>query len=146
MQLVLLVQEMEFSSAPPPGSRGDGVGRIVQVLPFQVSARVNSWKALVPWMLPRNAPTAMQLFVAVQDTSLRPALITDDVAEALAGPAISTVRQQANRAASGRGISLRGEVRPVCAVTAILRECGIRMAVPPSRSAGPSQFKGNAGI
>src|SRR4029077_9182753 len=122
-----------------------GVGRIVQVLPFQASARVNSWKALVPWMLPRNAPTAMQLFAAVQDTSLRPALITDDEAEALAGPAVSTVRQQADRAASARGISLRGEVRPVCAVTAILWECDIRVAVAPITVSGAVPIQGKRG-
>ena len=43
MQLVLLVHDTEFSCAPPPGSRGDGLGTIVQVLPFQVSARVKFW-------------------------------------------------------------------------------------------------------
>ncbi len=106
MQLVLLVHDTEFSSAPLPGSRGDGLGTTVQVLPFHVSASVKFWKALVPWMLPRNVPTAMQLLAAVQDTSLRLALITDDEAEALAGPAVSTVRQQADRAASAGGISL----------------------------------------
>jgi hypothetical protein len=36
MQLVLLVHDTEFSCAPPPGSVGDGLGMIVQVLPFHV--------------------------------------------------------------------------------------------------------------
>lgn len=42
-QLVLLAHDTALSSAPPPGSRGDGLGTTVQVLPFQVSARVKVW-------------------------------------------------------------------------------------------------------
>jgi hypothetical protein len=121
MQLVLLVHDTEFSCAPPPGSRGDGLGTIVQVLPFQVSARVKSWYALVPAMRPRNVPTATQLVAAGQDTPARLALITDGDAVADAGPAISAARQQADRAASARGASLRSAKRLLFAVTAILR-------------------------
>src|SRR5215472_12575171 len=38
MQLVLLAHDTELSSSPPPGWRGAGAGRTVQVLPFQCSA------------------------------------------------------------------------------------------------------------
>lgn len=38
-----LAQDTEFSSAPPPGSLGDGLGTIVHELPFQCSANVKFW-------------------------------------------------------------------------------------------------------
>src|SRR5215467_9336899 len=86
MHLVPLVHDTELSSSPPPGWRGDGLGRTCQVRPFHRSARVKFWKPEVPGICPRNQPTAMQLAALGQDTSLRLALITDCAVAAEAGP------------------------------------------------------------
>ena len=37
MQLVLLVQETELSSSPPPGSVGEGLGVTVHAVPFRLT-------------------------------------------------------------------------------------------------------------
>jgi len=114
MQLVLLVHDTELSKSPPPGWRGAGVGRTVQVLPFQCSARGKNWK--LPDLISWTAPTAMQSLAAVQETELRLALITDSEAEALAGPAAS-----ARGAATARRVSVRSRKWCPFPVTAILR-------------------------
>jgi hypothetical protein len=118
MQLVLLVHDTELSKSPPPGWRGAGVGRTVQALPFQRSARGKNWK--LPDLISWTAPTARQSLAARQETELRLALITDSEAEALAGPAVSAARVPAASAASARGADLRSVMRWVLPVTAIL--------------------------
>ena len=122
MQLVLLVHDTELSKSPPPGWRGPGVGRTVQALPFQCSARGKNWK--LPDLISWTAPTAMQSLAAVQETELRLALITDSEVEALAGPGANVARAPAASAANAGNVSLRA-VNAVTGclfpVTAILR-------------------------